>query len=93
MDYKSHTGTIVSYGDGNGAVQSISGKKNLNTKSNTESKLVGVEEVSVMILWTKLFLEEQGYEINSSILYCKITRVLFCWKHMARKALGRGPEH
>jgi hypothetical protein len=22
-----------------------------------------------MILWTKLFLEEQGYEINSNILY------------------------
>jgi hypothetical protein len=25
--------------------------------------------VSVMILWTKLFLEEQGYDINSNILY------------------------
>jgi hypothetical protein len=25
--------------------------------------------VSVIILWTKLFLEEQGYDINSKILY------------------------
>jgi hypothetical protein len=42
----------------------------MNTKSSTESELVGVDDVLVMILWTKLFLvEEQGYEINSNILY------------------------
>jgi hypothetical protein len=68
-NYKSHTGATMSYGDGNGAVQSISRKQKLNTKSSTESKLVGVVNVSVMILWKKLFLEEQGYEINSNILY------------------------
>jgi hypothetical protein len=31
--------------------------------------LVGADDVSVMILWTKLFLEEQGYEIEKNILY------------------------
>jgi hypothetical protein len=45
------------------------GKVKLNTKSSTESELVGVDDVSVMILWTKLILEEQGYKINSNILY------------------------
>jgi hypothetical protein len=68
-DYKSHTGATMSYGDGNGAVQSISRKQKLHTRSSTESELVGVNDVSVMILWTKLFLEEQGYDINSNILY------------------------
>jgi hypothetical protein len=69
-DYKSHTGATVSYGDGDdAAVQLISRKQKLNTKSNTESESVGVDDVSVMILWTKLFLEEQGYEINNNILY------------------------
>jgi hypothetical protein len=68
-DYKSHTGATMSYGDGNGAVQSISRKQKLNTRSSTESELVGVDDASVMILWTKLFLEEQGYDINSNILY------------------------
>jgi hypothetical protein len=68
-DYKSHTGATMSYVDGDGAVQSISRKQKLNTKSSTESELVGVDDISVMILWTKLFLEEQGYEINSTILY------------------------
>ncbi|WP_288992819.1 polyprotein of Ty1/Copia retrotransposon [uncultured Marinobacter sp.] len=68
-DYKSDTGATMSYGDGDGAVQSISRKQKLNTKSSTESELVGVNNISVMILWTKLFLEEQGYDINSNILY------------------------
>jgi hypothetical protein len=70
-DYKSNTGTTISYGDGDGhgAVQSILRKQKLHTKSSTESELVGVEDGSVMILLTKLFLEEQGYEINSNILY------------------------
>jgi hypothetical protein len=57
-DYKSHTGATMSYGDGNGAVQSISRKQKLNTRSSTESELVGVDDVPVMILWTKLLLEE-----------------------------------
>jgi hypothetical protein len=36
-DYKSHTGATMSYGDGNGAVQWISRKEKLNTKSNTKA--------------------------------------------------------
>jgi hypothetical protein len=68
-NYKSHIGATMSYGDGDGAVQSISRKQKLNTKSSTKSELVGVGDVLVMILWTKLFLvEEQGYD-NSNILY------------------------
>jgi hypothetical protein len=70
-DNKNHTGATMSYGDGDGdgVVQSISRKLKLNTRSSTESELVGVNDVLVMILWTKLFLEEQGYAINSIILY------------------------
>jgi hypothetical protein len=41
----------------------------LNTKSSTEAELVGVDDISVMILWTKLFMEEQGYEIEKNILF------------------------
>jgi hypothetical protein len=68
-DFKSHTGTTMKFGDGEGAPQSISRKQKLTTKSSTESELVGADDVSVMILWTKLFLEEQGFEIENNILY------------------------
>ena len=50
-DFKSHTGATMSYGDGSdGATQSISRKQKLNMKSSTEAELVGVNDVSVMIL-------------------------------------------
>jgi hypothetical protein len=68
-DFKSHTGITMKFGDGEGAPQSSSRKQKLNTKSSTESELVGADDVSVMILWTKLFLEEQGCEIEKNILY------------------------
>ena len=66
-DFKSHTGGTMTFGKG--AVQSISRKHKLNTRSSTEAELVGVDDVSVMILWTKLFMEEQGYNVKKNILY------------------------
>ena len=66
-DFKSHTGAVMTMGDG--AIQSISRKQKLNTRSSTESELVGVDDVSTMILWTKLFLEAQGYEIRQNVIY------------------------
>ena len=66
-DFKSHTGATMMMG--RGAIQSISRKQKLNTRSSTEAELVAVDDASVMILWTKLFLEEQGYDIEKNILY------------------------
>ena len=69
-DYKSHTGATMMFGGySEGAIQSISRKQKLNTKSSTESELVGADDASIMILWTKLFMEEQGYPIKKNILY------------------------
>ena len=53
---------------GSGAVQSVSRKQKLNTRSSTESELVGADDVSIPILWTKLFMEAQGYAIKKNIL-------------------------
>ena len=44
-------------------------KQKLNTRSSTESELVGADNISVMILWTKLFMEAKGYKISKNILY------------------------
>ena len=66
-DFKSHTGATMTYGTG--AVQSLSRKQKLNTRSSTESELVGADDGSVLILWTKLFIEAQGYKIKENILY------------------------
>src|SRR5210317_2230396 len=65
-DYKSHMGGVMTYGKG--APITMSRKQRLNTRSSTEAELVGVDNISTMILWTKLFLEAQGYGIWKNIL-------------------------
>ena len=66
-DYKSHTGGIHTMGKG--AIQLISTKQKLNTKSSTEAELVGADDVLGQLLWTRHFLEHQGYASKETILY------------------------
>jgi len=54
---------------GTGVPISISRKQKLNTRSSTEAELVAVDDVSTMILWTRLFLEEQGYRVSRNVVY------------------------
>ena len=66
-DFKSHTGIIMKMGKG--AIQSVSRKQKMNTRSSTEAELIGADDSSIMILWTKLFIEAQGYKVEKNILY------------------------
>jgi len=54
---------------GRGCVYSMSRKQKLNTRSSTEAELVGVNDAMSMILWTRLFLQGQGYTVADNILY------------------------
>jgi hypothetical protein len=62
-NFKSHAGGAITVGKG--AVIKISKKQKLNTKSSTDSELVGADDISVMIPWTKLFMEAQGCIIDA----------------------------
>ena len=66
-DMKSHSGAILTLG--NGCVYSKSNKQKINTKSSTEAELVAASDMSSQILWTLYFLEEQGYAIKENTLY------------------------
>jgi hypothetical protein len=66
-DFRSHTGGAMSYGTG--VPISISRKQKLNTKSSTEAELVGVDDATTLILWTKSFLEAQGYHISRNVVH------------------------
>ena len=65
-DYRSHTGAVMTMG--RGAVQAMSRKQKLNTRSSTEAELVGADDAATMILWTGLFMQEQGYTLEKNIL-------------------------
>jgi hypothetical protein len=66
-DFKSHTGAVMSFKKG--ALQVISSKQKLNTRSSTKAELMGADDAIMMILWTKQFMEAQGYEVAENILY------------------------
>ena len=56
----------MSYGTGTPITKSQ--KQKLNTRSSTEAELVGADDASGSILWTKSFVEAQGYKVKKNIL-------------------------
>jgi hypothetical protein len=64
-DFKSHTGAMMTLGKG--TMQSIARKQKMNVQSSREGELVAVDNAATMILWTKLFLEAQGYNVDKNI--------------------------
>jgi hypothetical protein len=46
-----------------------SSKQKLNTRSSTESEIVGAGNFMPAICWTRYFMEFQGYTVNDNIVY------------------------
>ncbi len=61
-----HTGGGLTMG--RGFPIAMSTKQKLNTKSLTESELVGVNDMIPIIFWTCYFLLEQGYGVIENLL-------------------------
>ena len=66
-DLKSHTGCVI--GIGRGPVYSKSTGQKLNTKISTEAELVVLSNSTSQIVWTRGFLEEQGYKMGPATVY------------------------
>ena len=67
---RGHTRRTMKMGkDGHGSIISISKNQKLNTKSSTEAELIGAYNTMPQMLWTRYFLEAQGYGIDENILY------------------------
>ena len=64
-DMKSHTGYNMTMG--RGSIISASKKQKLNTKSSTEAELIAANEAVNNIMWSKLFIQEQGY--NPAVIF------------------------
>ena len=90
IDMKSHTGGVMSMGKG--AVQSISQKQKLNTKSSTEAELVGADDVMIHLMWMKNFLEAQGYGVKQTILYQDNTSAMLLEKN-GKESSGKRTRH
>ena len=66
-DMKSHTGGTLTFG--RGTVYGTSTRQKINSTSSTEAETIAIHEVLPQILWTRYFLEAQGYGVDESIIY------------------------
>ena len=66
-DFRSHTGAVMTLGEG--SIIAINKKQKLNTRSSTEAELLGADDAATIILWTSLFMEQQGYPLDKNILF------------------------
>jgi hypothetical protein len=66
-DKRSHTGIAMTLGKGCPISGSI--RQKLNTRSSTEAELVGVDDGMPLVLWTRNFLYDQGFNVTDNIVY------------------------
>ena len=64
---RGHTGGTMSMGTG--TLHNKSSKQKLNTKSTTESEVVGVSEYLPYDIWQVNFFKHQGYDIRNNYIY------------------------
>jgi hypothetical protein len=44
-------------------------KQKLNTRSSTETEIVGADDFMPVICWTRYFMKAQGYGVKYSVLF------------------------
>ena len=54
---------------GHGAIHQKCTKQKINTKSSTETEVVGASDYLPWLIWTTNFLKEQGHNIETNIFY------------------------
>jgi hypothetical protein len=62
-----HTGGVLTLGTRAPVVTST--KQKLNMRSSTISEIVAADDMIPQILWTWLFMQEQGIKVTDNILY------------------------
>jgi hypothetical protein len=67
VDCKGQTGAALTLGTG--AAISFSRKQKVNTRSSTETELVGVDDAMPSILWSLYFLQAQGFDTSHALIY------------------------
>ena len=66
-DLRGHTGGVISLGSG--MLYHNTSKQKINTKSSTETEVVGASDFLPWLLWVTWFMKDQGYSVNTSIFF------------------------
>ena len=85
---RSHTGGRLTMGRGFPIVSST--KQTLNTRSSTESELVSVDDMMLIVVWSWYFLMAQGYGVTQITCYKTIRAPFLCWREMVKHQVVSG---
>ena len=85
-----HTGDGLCMGKGYPIMTST--KKKLNIRRSTESEMIGVSDCMPSILWTRFFLEAQGYDVTDNIIYQDNNSAILLEKN-GKASSGKRTEH
>jgi hypothetical protein len=66
-DMQRHSGSYMTFG--HGMMNGSSNKQKINTTSSTEAETVAIHENMAAILWTRYFLQAQGYPMKPSVVH------------------------
>jgi hypothetical protein len=66
-DYKSHTGSSTTLGEG--SIESVSSKQKLVSKSSAEAELISLSDRFSSAIWVSNFLTSQGYPMGPAIVH------------------------
>ena len=67
-------------------------KQKLNTRSSTESEIVGADDFMPHILWTRQFTQAQGYKVEDNVLYQDNRSAILLEKN-GRASSGKRTKH
>jgi hypothetical protein len=76
---RGHSGGGLSLGTGFPIVSST--KQKLNTRSSTETEIVGADDFMPAICWTRYFMEAQGYQVRDNVLFQDNKSAIFLEKN------------
>ena len=77
---------------GRGYPISTSTKQKLNTCSSTKSEMIGVSNCMPSILWTRLFLEAQVFDVTNNIIY-QDNKSAICLENNSKASSGKRTKH
>jgi len=78
-DMRSHIGGTMSMGKA--VIYGTSTRQKLSTKSLTEAKIIALSDVLQQVVWTRYFLEAQGYIMSDYIVYQDNQSAILLEKH------------
>ena len=84
--------TLATLSLGEGSIISTSTEQKLNTRSSTETELVGADDIMPYVLWTNYILEHQNWGVKDTLMYQDNKSAILLEKN-GKKSSGRRTRH